>query len=192
MAGDVLKDTPKRFDCCDDSADRRPEMSGILVSRSAPSDGKRLAGVAANDAVHQSSNALDWDGVDIRPDGGDWESALGHAERQDAARRVLPLDVSDDAHSSAEGGLKPQVEAADPAAHAKDAGMSHIHNSLRIEANKASGDNFPASRLAAACASARCVPHHPRRTAPTPVTYHATPRQPATLHRRPVVRGASP
>jgi hypothetical protein len=125
MTGDVLKETPNRSHCVHEALDGGPEMPLVLVAAALAGMGKGLTGVAANDAVHQSSNALGWEGVDIRPDGGNRESSLGHATRQNAGRRDVPLDVSDDAQASAEGGLKSQVKATDPAADAKDAGISH-------------------------------------------------------------------
>jgi hypothetical protein len=57
-------------------------MARVLLSSSLAGVRKRLTRVSPNDAVHHATKVCGWEGVDIRPDGGDWESAIGHARRQ--------------------------------------------------------------------------------------------------------------
>lgn len=67
VLSDVLKEAESRSDLSDDPGDVGPEVAGVIDAALSTGDGKRLAWVAPNDAIHRSTPRLAVEGFDIAP-----------------------------------------------------------------------------------------------------------------------------
>lgn len=129
VAADVLEEHEAGLDLLNDSSDRGPKVSRISRPTTLAGEAERLARVAANDAIHDSTPSAAVEGVQVRPHRRRIQGLLFHARCQDFDGRCFPLNVTDDTSASAKDESKPKVEPADPGAEAEDvdgADISHI------------------------------------------------------------------
>jgi hypothetical protein len=119
MVGDVLKETPPRLDCVDVSLDVWPEMAWIVGPPLLPCDAKRLARIAANDAVHPTMKGSAWERGDIRVNRCCIQGTFFHLANQAVDRVRFDLHVTDCA-SVWKCQLDAEIEASGSAAQAED------------------------------------------------------------------------
>jgi hypothetical protein len=89
-------------------------VSLIVLAKSLADDAERLAWVAANDAIHDSTPRAAVEGSEVRPDRCRIQGFLFHASSQDRGGERFPLNVADCASRSACCEVKSEVESAVP------------------------------------------------------------------------------
>jgi hypothetical protein len=94
---DVFKEEPARIDFSNNSCDVRPEVPRIGFTEAFSSLTERLARVAANDAIHDTTPRLAVEGFEIRPNRRFIQELLFHAVAQDEAAAGFDFNSADDA-----------------------------------------------------------------------------------------------
>lgn len=99
VVGDVLEQAPLWANLSHNSGDLGPQPPGVSGPAHEPSDALSLAGVAANDAVHNSTIACAVEGSKVSPDRSRVHRSRFNSLRQHADGRSFPLHVSERAAS---------------------------------------------------------------------------------------------
>lgn len=92
---DVFEEAPKRSSCVDMIAYKRPKVSFVFFSFSAPSKGEWCAGVSASDALNFVSKDLCWESFKVRPNRRWIQNTLFHLASQVFADEGFDLHIAD-------------------------------------------------------------------------------------------------
>lgn len=95
MSADVLEKAPSRRNCVHNAGDVGPEVAGVVVGESLPCVRERLARVAANDAIHSSTESSGVESLEVAPNRCRIQRSRFHVRRQDAAGCDFVLHVAD-------------------------------------------------------------------------------------------------
>jgi hypothetical protein len=99
VVGDVLKENESWLYLADDAGDVGPEVAGVVRAESLPGHAERLAGVAANEAIHDATPRSAVEGGKIAPQRARIQAALFHARDKEAGDVGFSLNATDDASS---------------------------------------------------------------------------------------------
>lgn len=111
MTGDVLEEAQGGLGISDPASDSWPEVAWVGFPETPAGCGKRLAWVAANDAIHDSTPRASIEGSQVTPDRRRSQSALFHLRRQSGDGERFPLHHADRASASEADTLSSEVEA---------------------------------------------------------------------------------
>jgi hypothetical protein len=116
VVGDVLQKDNWRGALADDAGDVGPEVAGVVGPAPLAGHGEGLAGVAANEAIHDATPRLAVEGAEIAPQRARIQAALFHARDKEAGDVGFSLNPTDDASSwmrQSDGEIKPAVAGAE-------------------------------------------------------------------------------
>lgn len=130
VASDVLKEHDAGLRFRNDASDVGPKVARIVRSTAQAGVAERLARVAANDAIHDSTPRAAIEGSEVRPHRERTHARFFHAARHDFEAVGVPLNATDDASRSAKSELNPEVESADAGAEGEDIEGGRIHTAL--------------------------------------------------------------
>ena len=111
MAGDVLEEAQGGLGVSDHASDSWPEVAWVGFPETPAGCGKRLAWVAANDAIHDSTPRASIEGSQVTPDRRRSQGSRFHRCRQNRGCERFPLDHAHRASSSEADTLSSEVEA---------------------------------------------------------------------------------
>jgi hypothetical protein len=97
---DVLEETSGRLYLVNNAFDGRPEMPRVIDAKALPSGAERLARVAANDEIHDSTPRAAVEGSAIRPNRRRVQCTFFHARSQLLDRVCFVFNAADRASIS--------------------------------------------------------------------------------------------
>lgn len=114
MAGDVLEENKPSSALPDDPCDVWPEVPWVISPSTLASGRERLARVARNDEINDSTPLRTVEDGEVTPDSRRSQECFFHARDQNCCRMSFPLHVTDRASISACCKLNSEVESPDP------------------------------------------------------------------------------
>jgi hypothetical protein len=126
VVGHVLEEAKNWRHLSDDPGDMWPEMPWILCSLSFSGDRERLARVAANNAIHDSTPRAAVEGLDIVPTRSRIQGLVRHPRHESGRGVSFPFD---EAHGAGSGFGEPdsEFESSDPGAEGQDVEGTKSH-----------------------------------------------------------------
>lgn len=115
MAGDVLEEAPAGTKISNPGSNGGPEVAGVVFTSPRSGIRKRLAGVSANDSIHEATPRSKVEGSQVTPERSRRKVCCFHAVDQERGCRGFVLHVADDASRPACSEVNAEVESS-PAA----------------------------------------------------------------------------
>lgn len=112
VASDVLEEANPRVTIEEHPQDVRPQVARISGAEALAGLREGLAGVARNDAIHDSTPRASVEGSDVRPDRSPIQGRLFHPAHEDGRGEGFPLNVA----NALQPPTEPEVEPADSGA----------------------------------------------------------------------------
>jgi hypothetical protein len=138
VVGDVLEENESWLYLADDAGDVGPEVAGVVRAAALAGHGEGLAGVAANEAIHDATPRAAVEGSEIAPQRARIQAALFHARDKEAGDVGFSLNATDDASArmrQSDGEIEPAV----PGAEGEDTPGTYNHIGLSIPARRGGG-----------------------------------------------------
>lgn len=112
VADDVLEEPDASAGVDENAQDVGPEVARVGGSEPLAGLAEGLAGVARNDAIHDSTPSASVEGCEVRPDRRAIQGRFFHPRHEDGRSEGFPLDVANALQPVSE----PEVEPTDPGA----------------------------------------------------------------------------
>jgi hypothetical protein len=138
VVGDVLQKDNWRGALADDAGDVGPEVAGIVGPASLAGHAEWLAGVAANEAIHDATPRAAVEGSEIAPQRARIQAALFHARAKEAGDVGFSLNATDDA-SARTRQSDGEIESAVAGAEGEDTPGTYNHIGVSIHGRRGGG-----------------------------------------------------